>query len=146
METLDRHASGLARFEAATSRVDKPWGYEHIYRSEAAVTPAEERQEEGLNHGNTRSSRKWARALRGRDFEGRQALGLRAHLQIGSRRHACRGTSRGGSEPWKHSIVTQVGSRASRPRLRGSTSPGATSTSTDRKPPSRLPRNVKRRV
>src|ERR1043166_1753601 len=84
METLDRHASGLARFEAATSRVDKPWGYEHIYRSEAAVTPAEERQEEGLNHGNTRSSRKWARALRGRDFEGRQALGLRAHL----RRHS----------------------------------------------------------
>jgi mannose-6-phosphate isomerase len=35
METLDRHASELARFEAATSRVDKPWGYEHIY----AVTP-----------------------------------------------------------------------------------------------------------
>src|SRR6266516_3536576 len=35
METLDRRVGGLARFEAATSRVDKPWGYEHIY----AVTP-----------------------------------------------------------------------------------------------------------
>ncbi len=28
-------ANGLSRFEAATSRVEKPWGYEHIY----AVTP-----------------------------------------------------------------------------------------------------------
>jgi len=35
METLEHPTGGLARFTAATSRVDKPWGYEHIY----AVTP-----------------------------------------------------------------------------------------------------------
>lgn len=35
METLDQQSGSLARFAAATSRVDKPWGYEHIY----AVTP-----------------------------------------------------------------------------------------------------------
>jgi mannose-6-phosphate isomerase len=31
METLDRHVGALARFETTTSRVEKPWGYEHIY-------------------------------------------------------------------------------------------------------------------
>jgi mannose-6-phosphate isomerase len=35
METLENQTGGLARFAAATSRVDKPWGYELIY----AVTP-----------------------------------------------------------------------------------------------------------
>lgn len=35
METLEHGTGGLTRFAAATSRVDKPWGYEHIY----AVTP-----------------------------------------------------------------------------------------------------------
>jgi len=35
METLNANVRGLARFKAETSRVDKPWGYEHIY----AVTP-----------------------------------------------------------------------------------------------------------
>jgi mannose-6-phosphate isomerase len=35
MATLDNRTQGLARFAAATSRVDKPWGYELIY----AVTP-----------------------------------------------------------------------------------------------------------
>ena len=36
MATLENTSrEGLARFASATSRVDKPWGYEHIY----AVTP-----------------------------------------------------------------------------------------------------------
>jgi mannose-6-phosphate isomerase len=35
MATLEHKTEGLARFAAASSRVDKPWGYEHIY----AVTP-----------------------------------------------------------------------------------------------------------
>jgi mannose-6-phosphate isomerase len=35
MATLENQTNGLARFAAATTRVEKPWGYEHIY----AVTP-----------------------------------------------------------------------------------------------------------
>jgi mannose-6-phosphate isomerase-like protein (cupin superfamily) len=35
MATLENQTHGLARFAAATTRVEKPWGYEHIY----AVTP-----------------------------------------------------------------------------------------------------------
>jgi mannose-6-phosphate isomerase len=35
METIDRPTEGLSRFAATTCRVEKPWGYEHIY----AVTP-----------------------------------------------------------------------------------------------------------
>jgi mannose-6-phosphate isomerase len=35
METLERPTGGVARFAVTTSRVNKPWGYEHIY----AVTP-----------------------------------------------------------------------------------------------------------
>jgi mannose-6-phosphate isomerase len=35
MATFEHKTEGLARFAAASSRVDKPWGYEHIY----AVTP-----------------------------------------------------------------------------------------------------------
>jgi mannose-6-phosphate isomerase-like protein (cupin superfamily) len=35
MATLENRTEGLDRFAAPASRVDKPWGYEHIY----AVTP-----------------------------------------------------------------------------------------------------------
>jgi mannose-6-phosphate isomerase len=35
MATLENTRAGLGRFASATSRVEKPWGYEHIY----AVTP-----------------------------------------------------------------------------------------------------------
>jgi mannose-6-phosphate isomerase len=35
MATLENQTNGLARFAAATTRVEKPWGYEHIY----AITP-----------------------------------------------------------------------------------------------------------
>ena len=35
MATLEQPTDGLARFASASARVEKPWGYEHIY----AVTP-----------------------------------------------------------------------------------------------------------